>query len=119
MKRSKVGELDKNVESRKVVKPEFAADFLEAVVREGRDVLTLRADEEGALRTLIDTTNVGDIRWRPPLVDEDRHAICQAIFHGVEGSEWDAMYYRCKEPHTVVECKKIRKKTIRPRHLGL
>ena len=53
-----VGELDQNVESRKVVKPKFTTDFPEAVVREGADELTLRADEEGALRTFIVTTNV-------------------------------------------------------------
>ena len=58
----KVGEPDKNMESRKVVKPKFTTDFLEAVVREGSDELTLRADGEGALRTFIDTTNVGDKR---------------------------------------------------------
>ena len=31
------------------------------------------------LRTFIDT-NVGDSRWRPPLVDEDWHAACQLIY---------------------------------------
>ena len=50
---------------------------------EGADELTLRA--EGALRTLIDTTSEGDKSWEPPLVDEDWHVICQAIFQGVEG----------------------------------
>ena len=73
----KVGDLEKVTESRPVVKPKFTKDFLETVVREG--ALTLLADEEGALRTFIDTTKVGDKRWGPPLVDEDWHAICQAI----------------------------------------
>ena len=27
------------------------------------------------------------VQW--PFVDEDWHAICQAIFQGVEGSEWE------------------------------
>ena len=57
-------------------------EFSEAVVREGADVLMLRAEEEGVLRTFIDTTDVG--RTRTP-------AICQAIFQGVEGSEWETM----------------------------
>ena len=35
------------------------------------------------LRTFIDTTDAGDNRWGPPLVDEDWHAICQAIFQSV------------------------------------
>ena len=56
-----VGELDKNGdgEPRKVVKPNFTTDF-PAVVWKGADELTMRADEQGALRTYIDTTNVGD-----------------------------------------------------------
>ena len=54
----KVGDLEKNVESRPMVKPKFT-NFLESVVREGADELTLRAEDEGVLRT-IDTTDVGD-----------------------------------------------------------
>ena len=60
----KVGELEKNMESGKVVKPKFTTDFPEAVVQEGVEELTLRlrADEEGALCTFIDTTDAGDSR---------------------------------------------------------
>ena len=43
-----------------MVKAKFKTDFPEAVVREGADELTLRAEEEGAARTFIDTTSVGD-----------------------------------------------------------
>ena len=64
--------------------PKFTTDFLEAVVREGADELTLRK-----LRT-----NVGNSRWEPPLVDEDWHDICQAIDKGVEGSEQENMHCR-------------------------
>ena len=67
-----------NMESRPVVKPNFTTDVPQAVVREGADELTLRA-EEGMLRTIIDPADVGDNRWWPPLVDEDWHASCQAI----------------------------------------
>ena len=48
--------------------------------RSNADELTLRAHEEGVLRTCIDTSNVGDQRWGPPLVDAEWHAFCQAIF---------------------------------------
>ena len=40
------------------------------------------------LRTFVDTTDVGDNRWGPHLMDEHWHAICHAIFKGVEGAEW-------------------------------
>ena len=53
----KVGDLEKNVESRPVVKPKSTTYFLDVVVRS------------------------------IPLVNEDWHAICQAIFQGVEGSD--------------------------------
>ena len=43
-----------------MVRPKFRTEFQEAVVREVADELTLRANEEGALRTFVDTTNVGD-----------------------------------------------------------
>ena len=56
--------------------------------------LTLRAEEAGLLRTFTDTTGVGESGWEPPLVDEDWHAICQAIFQGVEGSERETMHYK-------------------------
>ena len=35
--------------------------------------LTVRREEEGMLRTFLDTANVGDSRWEPPLVDETSH----------------------------------------------
>ena len=64
------------------------------MVQQGADELTLRAEEEGMLRTFIDATDVGDRRRGATLVDEDWHATCQAIFQGVEGSEWETMYHK-------------------------
>ena len=49
----KVGDVAKNMESRSVVKTVFTTDFLEALVREGSDELTLRREEEDVLRTFI------------------------------------------------------------------
>ena len=103
----KVGDVEKNMDSRKVVKPKFTTEFPEAVVREGAVELTLRADEEGAVRTFIDTTNVGDKkRWGSPLVDEDWHAICQAIYGGVEVAEWETTCCKYVQLHTAAKCKK-------------
>ena len=86
-RRVNVGDLEKTYKSAPVVKPQFTTDFLEAAAREGADEPTLRREETGMLRTVVDTTNVGDSRRRPPLVDEDWHANCQAIYKGVEGPE--------------------------------
>ena len=76
----KVGDLHRETKSKKVEKPKHTTVFRGAVIREGADELTLRAHEEGVLRTCIDTSNVGDQRWEPPLIDADWHAFCQAIF---------------------------------------
>ena len=86
------------MESKKAPKPEFTTDFPEAAIRQGAGELIVRADE-GALRTFNDTTDMGDSRCRPRLVDKDWHAVCQAIFQGVEGSEWKIMYCNDKELH--------------------
>ena len=85
-----------------MVRPRFLVGFPEAMVREGPEELTLRAEEEGASRTFFKTTKAGDLRWRPPLVEEDRHAICQAIFQAVERPEWEAMHKQYVETHRVV-----------------
>ena len=76
---AKIGDLEQNMESRPVVKPKITADFPEAVVREVADELPSRREAEGMF-----TANVGGNSWRPPFVDEDWRAICQAIFKGVE-----------------------------------
>ena len=79
-----------------MVKPKFTADFLEAVVREGADELTLRA-EEGTLRTFSLRPRMWEtVDGSPLLVDEDWHAICQAIL-----SEWET-----RRMHQAAKCKK-------------
>ena len=32
-----------------------------------------------------------------PLVDADWHAFCQAIYNGIEGSEWEELYFHYRE----------------------
>ena len=95
----KVGDVEKNMESKEVVKPKFTTDFPE--VREGADVLTLRPDEEGS------TAHVGDKRWDPPLVDEDwlaRHL--PGHQQGRRGAEWETMYDKYAGLHQAVKCQK-------------
>ena len=50
--------------------------------------------EEGMLRYFINTTNVGDSGWWPPLVGEDWHAACQATCEGVEGAASAKLYHK-------------------------
>ena len=41
-------------------------------------------------------------------MDEAWHSICQVIFHGVEGSEWENMCCTCVVLHKAVKCKTSR-----------
>ena len=42
------------------------------------------------------TFKYGNQRWAPQVVDADCHAFYQAIFHGIDGHEWETMYYHHK-----------------------
>ena len=92
----------------KVVNPKFTTDFPEAVLREGPNEQTLRAEEEGTLHTFIGTTDVETADGGPPLVDEDWHAVCQAMLQIVEGSEWKTVYYNLKELHQAAKNRFLR-----------
>ena len=96
-------DLHRETKPKKAMKPKFTSPG--AVIRESADELTLRAHEEGVLRTFMDTTNVGDQRWEPPPDNVDWHALCQTFFQGVDGPEWEAMYYLCKNLHQAVKSK--------------
>ena len=75
-----IGELKKNSEAIKVVRPDVdRAIFPNAITQERVDELTLRAGEAGSLRAFINTANMEIGRCGPPLVDEDGHASQQAI----------------------------------------
>ena len=52
------------------MKPKFTTHFRGVVIWEGADELNWRV-QEGVLRSFIDTSNVGDKRWRCPPVDVD------------------------------------------------
>ena len=70
------------------------------------------------LRTFIDATNVGDSRWEAPLVDEDWHAMCQAMCAGGEGAEWENMHYKYVELHKAVNLEKSRESKRKQRRRG-
>ena len=50
----------------------------------------------------------GDITWEPPLVDEDWHATCHAIYTGVEGGEWETFHYKFVEMNKEVNVRNPR-----------
>ena len=82
----KIGDLEKNSETIKAVKPNFNKEIYQnAAIWEVVGELAFRGGEEGSLRSC----NVGASRWEPPLEDEDSHNICQATYKGVEGAEWE------------------------------
>ena len=78
-----VGHLRRGTKSIPVKKTKFSKAFPEATIREGADELTLRAEEVGMQWAFINTEHIEFERWRPPLVDADWHAFCQAICKGI------------------------------------
>ena len=64
-------------------------------------------NEEGARRSFMEISKLEQQRWRPPLVDADWQNMCQAIYQGIEGPEWEAVYYHCKDLHQAVKTKKL------------
>ena len=91
------GDLCCGSESVQVKKPQYSEAFPEAVIREGADELTLRADEAGTQRAFMNTKHYELERWGPPLVDANWHAFCQTIFKGIEGEEWEELSYHHRE----------------------
>ena len=79
-----VGHLNESTRSFDVRRPECEEGSPEVLVREGPEELTLRA-EEATHKSCINVDHIAQERWRPPLVDADWHAFCQANYKGIEG----------------------------------
>ena len=43
----------------------------------------------GIVEPCVNVGHIAEDRWRPPLLDADWHAFCQAFYRGIEGSEWE------------------------------
>ena len=60
----------------------------------------------GTLRAFVNTEHIEFERWSPPLVDADWHAFCRAIYKGIEGKEWEELYYHDREMSEAAGTKK-------------
>ena len=89
-----------------MVRPMFATELSGAVIREGADEFTLRAQEEGVLRPFIGTSNVGDKKWVPHARRQGLACLLPGHFPRNRRSEWEAIY-RYKDLHQAVESKKL------------
>ena len=100
-----VDHLRKGLRPFKVKKPKSSEDQSD-VLREGVDDPTPRAEEVVTLKTCINVDHIGEKGWGPPLVDADWHAFCQAIYEGIEGSEWEGLYYHYRDMSKAAGSKK-------------
>ena len=66
-------------------------------IREGPEELTLNTEAVGSQNSCINVDHIAQDRRRPPLVDADWHAFCQAIYKGIEGRGWEELYDHYKE----------------------
>ena len=101
-----VGDLRRGTPSVNEKEPQFSEAFPEAVIIEGANELTLRSDEVGTQRAFTNAEHIEFERWRPPPVDADCHAFCQAIHKGIEGKEWEDLYYHFRELSQAAGAKK-------------
>ena len=62
--------------------------------------------EVKTLKACINIDHIEENRWGPPLVDFDGHAFCQAIYKGIEGSEWEEMYSPQRDMSKAARAKK-------------
>ena len=62
----------------KVQRPKFSEDFSD-VLREGADVVTLRAEEVDTLKACINVDHIEENRWRALLVDANWHAFLSSL----------------------------------------
>ena len=62
--------------------------------------------EVNTQKSCINVDHIAQDRWRPPLVDADWHASCQAIYKGLEGKDWEELYYQYKGMSTADGLKK-------------
>ena len=92
-----VGDLRRGTKAVNVENPQISEAFPEAAIRERAGEFTSRADKVGTQRADINMKHIEVQRWRPPLVDADWHAFCQAVYRGIEGKEWDELHYHCRE----------------------
>ena len=51
-------------------------------------------------RAFIDAKQNELERWEPPRVDADWHGLCQAIYKGIEGDEWEELYLSLQRVET-------------------
>ena len=58
------------------------------------------------LKACINVDRIGRKVLGPPLVDADWHAFCQAIYKGVEGREWEGLYFHYREMSTAAGARK-------------
>ena len=72
------------------------------------DASTFQEGEAGASRSFNNTASVGASRWRPPLVDEDWHAMCPATCKGVEGAQWENLCYKFVEMNNEVNVRRAK-----------
>ena len=60
----------------------------------------------GTQRAFSNTEDTEFERWGPPLVDADWHALCQAIYTGIEGKEWEELYCHYRDMSKATGAKK-------------
>ena len=57
------------------------------------DELTLRGEEVGTSKALVNVDSIEKEGWGPPQVDADWYAFCKALYKGIEGEDREEVYF--------------------------
>ena len=84
----------------KVRKPKVQEGCQEVTVRKSHQ----EQKEVGTLKAYVNVDHKK--KMGSPLVGHDWHAFCQALYKGIEGEDWEEMYFSYKEMSRAVEMRK-------------
>ena len=105
-----VGSLSRGRGTFQVRKPKVPEGCPEVIVRENSDELTLTAEEVGTSKVLVNVNYIEQERWGLPLVNADWYPFCQALYKGIEGEDWEQMYFSYRETGGAVGVKPRKQK---------
>ena len=90
-----VGALRRGTGTLEVRKPKAPEGSSDVTIQESPDEVTLRAAEVNTSKAYMGV--IQPERWCPPLVDAYWYVFCQALYKGIEGEDWEEMYFTYKE----------------------
>ena len=101
-----VGHLTEGTRSFQVRRPKFEEGYPEVSMRQGPEELTPRAEEVGSQKACINVDHIAEDTWDRLWQTLIGMPSCQAIYKGIEGSDWEKLHDYYKEMSRAAGVKK-------------